>query len=267
MSESEGQVRVGPVSVAYVESGAGEPLVLLHGGESSRRQYDLFRPLLGPGLRAIAYDQRDVGDTVAGPEPYTIATLAQDCAGLIESFGYERAHLMGASLGGAVAMNVAIEHPERVASLTLVSAPPSASGAAAEKIIAMSPDERATFMLDAVISPEGQRRDPALVQRVRSLLQGSAMLGERRRAAIRTHDSADRLPDITAPTLVINGTDDPLVPVTTAEFVAKQIPGATLELIDGGRHGLTLEQPATTAALVRRFVLAHALGDRGRDSA
>jgi len=267
MSETEGQIEVGRLSVAYVASGAGQPVVLVHGGESSRRQYDPFRPLLGPGIRAIAYDQRDVGDTVADPEPYTISTLARDCAGLIEALGYERAHLMGASLGGAIAMYVAIEHPERVASLTLVSAPPNAPGDVAEKIIAMSPDERAKFMLDAVISPEGQRREPALVHQVQSLLRGSAMLSERRQDAIRTLDCADRLPEITAPTLVINGTDDPLVPATTAEFVAGQIPGATLELIDGGRHGLTLEQRETTAGLVRRFVLAHAPDEPGRESA
>jgi pimeloyl-ACP methyl ester carboxylesterase len=267
MSETAGQIEVGRISVAYVASGAGQPLVLLHGGESSRRQYDLFRPLLGPGIRAIAYDQRDVGDTVSGQEPYTIATLARDCAGLIEALGFERAHLMGASLGGAIAMNVAIEHPDRVASLTLVSAPPSVPGAGAAKIIAMSPDERAKFMLDAVISPEGQRRDPALVRQVLSLLRGSAMLSERRRDAVRTHDCADRLTEITAPTLVINGTDDPLVPAATAEFVAGRIPGATLELVDGGRHGLTLEQREETAGLVRRFVLAHVIGDSGRESA
>jgi pimeloyl-ACP methyl ester carboxylesterase len=258
-------IEIGPISVACSESGEGEPVVLLHGGESSLRQFDLFRPLLGSGIRAIAYDQRDVGGTVNGPEPYTIATLASDCAGLIEALGLERAHVVGASLGGAIAMNVALDHPDRVASLTLISAPPNvpeADGGPAAKVMAMTPRERAAFMLDAVLTPEGQRRDPALAAQVLSLLTASAGLGERRQAAIRTHDCADRLGDISAPTLVLNGTDDPLVPATTAELLAERIPGAVLELIEGGRHGLTLEQRDVTAGLVRRFVLEY--GGRAR---
>ncbi|WP_285483825.1 alpha/beta fold hydrolase [Amycolatopsis sp. NBRC 101858] len=235
-------------------------MVLLHGGESSKRQYDLFAPLLGEGIRAISYDQRDVGDTVNGPEPYTMATLAEDCAGLIDALGCRRAHLVGASLGGAIAMNVALDHPGRVASLTLISAPPTveeAPGGVAEKVMAMSPGERAKFMLDAVISPEGRRREPELVEQVQALL-GAGGIGERRRDAIRTHDCVDRLHEIGAPTLVLNGTDDPLMPASTAESVAERIPGAVLELLEGGRHGLTLEQREVTAGLVRRFVLKHA---------
>jgi 3-oxoadipate enol-lactonase len=260
MTPTAEHVGIGPISVAYTESGAGAPVVLLHGGESNRHQFDLFRPLLGPGIRAIAYDQRDVGGTTGGPEPYTIATLAADCAGLIEALDAEPAHVVGASLGGAIAMHVALDHPDRVASLTLISAPPSVpatTGGTAAKILAMSPAERTAFMLDAVLSPEGRRRDPELETRVRSLLTASAGLGPRRRAAIRTHDCTDRLAGITAPTLVLNGTNDPLVPVSTAELLAERIPGAVLELIDGGRHGLTLEQRDVTAALVRRFVLDH----------
>ncbi|MDT7799189.1 MAG: hypothetical protein QOI78_2622 [Actinomycetota bacterium] len=269
MTEAAEHIEIGPISVACTESGQGEPVVLLHGGESSLRQFDLFRPLLGLGIRAIAYDQRDVGGTVNGPEPYTIATLASDCAGLIEALGLERAHVVGASLGGAIAMNVALDHPGRVASLTVISAPPTvpeAAGGPAAKIMAMTSRERAAFMLDAVLTPDGQRRDPGLAAQVRSLLTASAGLGERRQAAIRTHDCTDRLGEISAPTLVLNGTDDPLVPATTAELLAERIPGAVLELIEGGRHGLTLEQRDVTAGLVRRFVLEHSSRTRGEQA-
>jgi pimeloyl-ACP methyl ester carboxylesterase len=259
MGDAVRHVNVGSISHAYVQSGTGEPVVLLHGGEGSLRQYDLFRPLLGPGIKAIAYDQRGVGGSEDGSDPYTIATLAQDCAGLIEALGHERAHLVGASLGGAIAMNVALDHPERVASLTLISTPPGLGdqAAVAERVLAMSPPERARFMLDAVISPDGQRRDPALVEQVRSVLQGPVM-SSARQAAIRTHDCTERLAEIAAPTLVINGTDDPLVPVATAELIAKRIPGAALKLIEGGRHGLTLEQRDVTAGVVRQFVFEQA---------
>jgi pimeloyl-ACP methyl ester carboxylesterase len=85
--------------------------------------------------------------------------------------------------------------------------------------------------------------------RQRSVERPQPGLGERRQAAIRTHDCPDQLGAVSAPTRVLNGTDDPLVPATTVELLAEPIPRVVLELIEAGRHGLTLEQRDVTAAL------------------
>src|SRR5688572_33321537 len=121
------RLKVNGVELACVDSGSGEPLVLMHGANADRNQFDVFRPLLGPGIRAIAYDQRDSPDSPSGSTPYTAEDHARDAACLIEALGFESAHVMGTSYGGIVAMTLAIQHPARVKSLVLGATAPSAS--------------------------------------------------------------------------------------------------------------------------------------------
>jgi pimeloyl-ACP methyl ester carboxylesterase len=253
-------VAVGSMEVAYVESGVGEPIVLIHGGESNRSQYRLFHSLLGSGIRSIAYDQRDTGDTVNSDDPYDMATLAADCAGFIEALGLQRAHVFGTSFGGGIALNVAINHPDRVKALILGATLPSfsmTSGVLSE-VLAMSPEERAQFMLDALVTPEGRESDPSLLEEIRAVtVPRPAEENARREVAIRSHDCTDRLSEITAPTLIINGAEDPLAPPTTGAWLAEQIPDSRLEVLDRTRHALTLENRDITAGLVREFVLGH----------
>jgi len=124
-----GRVSVGAVEIAYRDSGSGQPLVLLHGGESAGSQYDVFRPLLGEGIRAISYDQRDSGETRNPDTPYGMDDLARDCAGLIRGLGYERAHIFGSSYGGALALQIAVTVPEIVQTLTVGAAVAKFAGA------------------------------------------------------------------------------------------------------------------------------------------
>ena len=118
-------IAVGSIVTAYEDIGTGEPLVLVHGGESSRTEYTKgFVPYLGDGIRALPYDQRDSGETKNDDSPYTMSDLARDCAAFIEALGLDQAHLMGGSYGGMIALRVAIEHPQRVRSLVLRSTSP-----------------------------------------------------------------------------------------------------------------------------------------------
>jgi len=254
-------VDVGSMQVAYVESGVGEPVILIHGGESNRTQYRLFHALLGPGIHSIAYDQRDTGETINGDEPYDMSALAADCAGFIEALGFQRAHILGTSFGGGLALNVAINHPERVKSLILGATLPSfsmSSGVLSE-VLAMSPDQRAQFMLDALVTPAGRESDPSLLEEIRAVtVPRSAEQSARREVAIRSHDCTDRLSEITAPTLIINGAEDPLAPPAAGAEMAEQIADSRVEVLDRTRHALTLENRDITAGLVREFVLGHA---------
>lgn len=249
------------VETAYITSGEGEPLVLLHGGDGHRGQFDTFRPLLDGGIRAISYDQRDTGGTRNGPEPYDLDRLADDCAGLVDGLGHERVHVLGASFGGMIAMRLALRHPGRIASLTLVGTTPSLSMTEdlTDRIAALGPDEQEQFMLDLVLSPEGRAADPELVAVLgRALRVRTADAGARRAAAVEDHDCTARLAEITTPTLVLHGADDPIVHSSVAEFTAARIPGARLELLPRIRHGVTLEASHATAALVSEFALSHA---------
>ena len=248
---------LGDVEVAYFESGSGEPLVLVHGGESNRLQFLGILPHLGDGIRAIAYDQRDSGSTVNGDEPYTVSDLADDLAAFIEGIGLERAHVLGTSFGGMVAMHGALEHPERMASVTLVATAPSASvlGQRAGTIAMMSPEERREAMIDGLFTPAGRAADPDLVESGRrAQAERTPQQMSRRLASVRDHDVVDQLPGMTTRTLVLHGTDDPLAPFSGAEQMAGAIPGAVLRAIEGARHGVATEFPAQVADSVREFL-------------
>jgi 3-oxoadipate enol-lactonase len=260
VTTSPNTVKAGEIEIAYAESGAGEPLILLHGGESSHVQYDTFRPLLGDGIRAIAYDQRDSGASVNPPDPYGILDLAEDCAALIRGLGYERAHIFGSSFGGFIALQLAVSVPEVVQSLAVGATFADASALrapVASEIIELSPSQRDAQMLAFALSETGQA-DEKLVNELRSLLvHRSPEADARRLAAIPGFDLTERLPEITAPTLLVYGEDDPAARPDIGRKIADAIPGARLEVIAGARHGITIEFARHTARLLREFVLAH----------
>lgn len=246
----------GEVEIAYSDSGSGEPLVLIHGGESGRQQYDTFRPVLDGGFRAIAYDQRDTGDSVNPAKPYGVEDLADDCATLIRELGYERAHIFGASYGGAIALQVGISRPEVVRTLMVATAIlrfPAGSDTAVR--LALSPQERTEKMLGSILSDTG-RQSPELVAEARRIFLHRAAAADRRRMdAIRAFDVTDRLGEISARTLLIYGAEDPIGKLEYGRTMVEAIPGAHLEVLPGMRHGITLEAKHEVAALIRDFAL------------
>lgn len=255
-----GLVTVGDIAIAYSESGSGEPLVLIHGGESSRHQYDNFTPLLAPGIQSITYDQRDSGDSLNPETPYSIEDLAGDCAALIVGLGFRRAHIFGSSFGGMVALQVAVSAPEVVRTLIVGAAYSDASALqnpAVHDITQQGPQQRQAQLLDAVLSPAGQRSSTLVGELRSTLVQRSPEADQRRLGALRTFNVTDRLGRITAPTLLIYGQDDPLAGPPVGRHIAAHIPGARLEIIPGARHGITLEHRDFTAGLICAFIDSH----------
>lgn len=252
----------GPVRFAYLETGEGEPLILHHGGESHKGQYVLFTPLLAPGIRAISYDQRDVGDAATAPGPYEIGDLADDCIALMDALGLESAHVMGISFGGAIALHVGLRHPDRVRSLVVGAAPDSfvRPNPFIERAMVLGPDERAALMLDASLSPAAQR-DEQMMALLAGLMRGRVTVpGSNRSASIRTHDlSPDELAAITPPTLLVYGEVDPLVPPELGRIVHEHLPSSELVVVPGARHGLSFEFREPLAAMVSDWVAGHAI--------
>ena len=251
------------IDIRYTESGAGEPLVLIHGGQSDRCQFDVFRPLLGEGIRAIAYDQRDSPQTPYELRAYSMQDHAEDCAAFLTALGLEKAHLMGESYGGAVAMVTAISFPGRVQSLILAATTPSwtmAEPIVEQAVAELDPGAIERAMLERAITPSAIDDDPILVNEIRAAFRPrSPEATGRRMSAIRQHDCRDRLSEIQAPTLILHGDEDPLISAKTAEWTAEHIRGAHLALLPGSRHGLTFQHRRRTAELVRSFVLENSL--------
>ena len=108
-------------SIAFKRSGNGPPLLLLHGAEADHSMFDAFGALLAAYFTVIAYDQRDSGETRNPPSPYGLAELGDDAGALIAALGYQRVHVFGTSLGGAIAQLLAARHPARIDRLILSS--------------------------------------------------------------------------------------------------------------------------------------------------
>jgi len=255
-------IEAGAFNVGYIDEGSGEPLILVHGGESNRTQFTALRPHLGDQLRVISYDQRDSGVTTGPKDPYDVATLADDLSELVEALGLHQVHILGTSFGGAVAQQFALRHPEKLRSLILVCTTPSINlpSPALERILNMGPDERREAAVDFLFSVEGRKKDPELVSRNwTSLVSRPKDADARRHAAAVSHDVLDQLDAIQAPTLVIHGDEDQMATVDGAQILAQRIPGARLELIEGARHGIATEFADVVAGLSREFIAEHSI--------
>ena len=248
--------------IPYHETGAGEPLLIHHGAESHKGQYAILAPLLDPGLRAISYDQRDVGDAQSIDADYTIADLADDCVGLMDALDIEKAHVMGISFGGTIALNVGSRHPDRVQSLIVGAAPESFArpNPYMARVMAAPPDQRGALMRSASFSPEAQQ-DEWLMSQLADLGRGTVTaLGSRRRAAMETHHGNDTLGEIAVPTLLLYGELDPIAPPEVGEKLHAQLPSSKLVVLAGARHGLSFEFREQTAALVNDWISRHRIG-------
>ncbi len=257
-----------------------EPILLIMGlgAQMSRWSPEFIGALVSAGHRVIAFDNRDVGLSekldAAGPPDmgaviqalaekrkppvaYTLDDMAADAAGLLAALGVERAHIVGASMGGMIAQLVAADFPERTLSLTSIMSSsgnpdlPRATPQAMARLNTPAPDPRKD--LDGFLSHsvEGARVmagtypvDAALVreQALSDFHRSYYPVGFQRQyaAILASPDRRPKLGVITAPTVVIHGADDPLVPVQAGRDTAETIPGADLRIIPGVGH----EMPA-----------------------
>lgn len=244
----------------------GEPAVVLIGGMSSPMDWweEGFCERLAAGSRyVVRYDLRDTGRSTTYPPgrpSYTGADLRNDTVALLDALGIRRAHLVGVSMGGAIAQCIAVEHPERVSSLTLIDTTAVLPGLA-EGLPGIEPP------LAAYFEAAGQRPEPdwtdraavveMLVEDQRAFMRGGfdqtrvraviEQIVDRSTdiAAMVNHgqlepgpDPDGFLADIAAPTLVIHGTADPLFPLPHGQALAEAIPNAALLPLEGVGHEL-----------------------------
>jgi 3-oxoadipate enol-lactonase len=241
---------VGDLRLHYEVAGEGPPVLFISGtGGDLRTKPGPFDSPLARRCTLAAYDQRGLGQSDKPDGPYTMADYADDAARLLDVLGWERAGVIGASFGGMVAQEVAIRHPSRVARLVLCCTSPGGAAASyplheleglADEVRhprlleladtrcdeawrAEHPDEVAAVLAYRRQSDELSRSDPQAAAGAR--LQLEARSG---------HDCGDRLGGIACPTLVCAGRYDGIAPLANSEALAARIPGAELEVYEGG---------------------------------
>jgi 3-oxoadipate enol-lactonase len=270
--------KVGELELYYEEHGNGDPLLLIMGLAADSTGWIFQIPDLSRHYRTIAFDNRGVGRSAKPAGPYSIHEMADDAAGLLDCLGIQRTHVVGISMGGMIAQELALRHPERVRGLVLACTYPepdadveshlhfsmrkfgghvTTDGEMEIDVEAINPMEFLQHMLPTVFNPEFiQRELPKLIQVFSGALQYGfsmeAVLGQV--AAVMGHRATDRLHRITAPTLVMTGDADLLIPPGNSDILARHIPGAKLVKVPGGSHGFNFETPEVFNRAVLEFL-------------
>ena len=254
--------------------GEGEPLLLIQGMSGNHLAWgEPFLSDLERDFDVVAYDHRGVGRSSAVTDPFTITELADDAAALIAALGWEAAHVVGISMGGMVAQELALRHPDRIRTLTLGCTYAGGEGSAltssqvstklAEAMMAGDPDRAIATAYEVNVSP-GYGADKSAYgtfYEMATALPTPVPVIMLQMQAIAAHNTLDRLHEISAPTLVIHGTVDEMLPYSNAVLIASKIPDAQLETLEGVGHMFWWEQPERSAAAIRALV------ERSREAA
>ncbi len=259
------------VRIYWDRAGNSLPVLLIMGLGYSSVMWHRTRPALAAQYCTIAFDNRGCGRSDVPPGPYSMPQMASDAAAVLDAAGFDTAHVFGVSMGGMIAQEFALQYPTRVLSLilgcTAAGGPHAvrAEAAATETLKMRSTVSREEaelafipFLYDDNTPRERVEED--LVNR--RPLYASPEGYTAQLQAILGWQADDRLPQITAPTLVIHGKNDRLVPPGNGERIASRIPGAELVLLPGANHMFTTDQPEAAHSVLLRF-----LGEQSRRAA
>jgi pimeloyl-ACP methyl ester carboxylesterase len=262
----------GGVDLAYSVEGAGQETVLLIMGLGGRAADwgTEFPSLLAKQYRVVRMDNRGVGASPRFRGAYELSDLALDATHVLDAVGADRAHIIGISMGGMISQLVALEHPNRVQRLVLMSTHFGGANVPNPHPDAMrlfdpeelmqrgsDPERMMRFTLSVITGPGFLERRPDLVEmmigNVRAApTRNSAFMAQLQ--AILTSDRSERVKDIKAPTLVVHGSVDKLIPVESGRMLASAIPGAKLHLMENVGHCPMLEAPEELAKVIGEFL-------------
>jgi 3-oxoadipate enol-lactonase len=251
-------------SIYWDEQGNGAPVLLIAGLGGSSGFWHRIRPILRGRYRTIAFDHRATGQSSAGA-PYSIPQMAADAAAVLNAARINTAHIFGFAMGGIIAQEFALQYPKKVRSLILGGTSPGGTAAVppqADVITVLKSSEHSEQFLSAVnILSHVEWTSAQRVQEDLEVAKKGAPSTEVCAAQIRsmsTWEVCRRIQQLNAPTLVIHGENDRIVPVENANLLASRIPGAKLKLIARAGHlFLTDQQEASQAALLE-FLSAQA---------
>ncbi|PYS67916.1 MAG: alpha/beta hydrolase [Acidobacteria bacterium] len=243
---------VNNIQIAFDDTGSGSPVILLHGFPFNRTLWNEQVTALSDAHRVITPDLRGFGASDVTDSPANMADMAQDVAALMDSLGIERAVIGGLSMGGYVVLAFYKLFPKRVTALVLADTRPQADSEEAKAIRAKQAKEAisegmagiANSMLPKLFAPASVTNKPQAVQRVREMMMttkpagaAAALMGMAAR-----EDHTETLVQISVPTLILVGREDPITPLSDSENMHQQIAGSELVVIDNASHVSNVEQ-------------------------
>ena len=268
------------IELYWEEHGSGDPLLLIMGLAADSLAWMFQLPAFSARYRTIVFDNRGVGRSSKPAGPYSIAEMAEDAAAVLDAAGAQRAHVVGVSMGGMIAQELALRYPARVRGLVLActySKPDAGVERQLESSLASFGGSRSA---DGAIHVDISKIDPMMffqqllptvfnaqfimteLPKLMQVFSGALQYGFSMEAilaqvgATQSHDTLDRLERITAPTLVVTGDSDLLIPPSCSDTLAAHIPGAKLLKVPGGSHGFNFETPEVFNSAVLEFLTA-----------
>ena len=248
--------------IYWDEKGCGEPLLLIEGLSYPSYMWHRARPILAQSYRTIALDNRGVGQSDVPPGVYPIELMASDAAAVLDAAGSQSAHVFGVSMGGMIAQEFALQYRKRVRSLILgCTAAGGPHAVQPEPHVleilmrqGMTPEEAKEaiipFIYDAGTPRQRIDEDMAIRMKWYPALQGYT--GQL--SGIFGWEAYSRLGQIAAPTLVIHGEADGLIPAANARLLAEKIPGAKLVLIPDASHIFETDKPGEAHRAILEFL-------------
>lgn len=249
-AHSRSSATVHGVEIPYARLGTGPTLVLLHGGLTDGRSWFRQRPLAS-WLTLLAPDQRGFGRSSGEIRGATVADLADDVRGLLDALGEDSAWVMGFSMGGMIAQQLALAAPHRVLGLILVG---TRAGPLSPISRPQHPDP-ARAHVERVFSPGFLRRHISLVQAYEDVVRDNQLRGwSDIPKVLATTPFLDDVGAITAPTLIVHGRLDAAIPIEEAERLHGAISGSELRIVERAGHTVHIERPRLFNTLVRGFI-------------
>lgn len=255
-------VEIGGHSFRYRVEGQGPWLVLVHGVSNRLETWDGVVEALGGRWRTLRYDMRGHGASAKPPEPYSIGDFVADLSGLMDAVGIDKASLAGFSLGGLVAQGFALDHPDRLDRLVLLSTVAGRNAQERERVLA-----RLEIVADGIpgahfrnsvqrwFTEEFQRNHPEVIDELEALnKQNDPKAYAAAYAVLAQTDFAKRLHEIVAPTLVVTGEEDQGSNPRMARLIHERIENSQLEILPRLRHSILVEAPDLVAGLISGFL-------------
>lgn len=263
--------RIGNVTLWVEERGSGVPILFISGLGYSNWCWHEMAEALSRRHRVITFDNRGTGRSDAPEDGYSITQFADDAAGVLEALGTGPAHVVGHSMGGYIAVTLAVRQPALVRSLVLIgtssggdgSLPvPAATSDAWKTAVKLPPADFAAATMPFSFATGWSDAHPdrfgkLLAQRLQFPTATEPWKKQFRAASDFGRDGID-VSSIHVPVLIVHGTDDRVVPYANGQRLARQLPQARLESMEGAGHLCYLEEPARSHAMIEQWVASAA---------
>ena len=259
---------VGRYELFYEEGGSGFPLVLIHGLAGDHNAWAVQMETWSKDHRVVAFDNRGAGQSTQVDEPISTEDMARDTLGLMDELGIERAHVMGRSMGGAIAQHMALLAPDRVHTLMLCASFAKFDPVGTRVLTNMREvlewrgdwADHARHSVPNFVSPSFYNENPDTIAEIEGLIGGETRLPAcyvRQNHACLEHDTLDRLGEIESPTLIMAGGRDPICSLTATRWMQEGLPNAETVIFDDCSHFFLIEEPQRFMTIVAEWLSRH----------